>query len=203
MAESMSKNIETLVIQKVQNKPKIITRSGKGRESREQTKTTKEFAEVIVPDLAHIITVAISAAVASTIKDITSTYSELLKLITKIQRQCLYNKYDIDILEQYQRRDNIRIFGLTEDEQETEDVLEAKVIELDTETRGQLCDSQAGEKRTMQGEVWCGQVLPQKEKKLNVGEENIFKEGEESVCQLRFHAYESCFVENRKRATKH
>ena len=54
----------------------------------------------------------------------------MLNLTARSQRQAITNRYESDKLEQYQRRDNLGIFGLDEEEQETEDVLEAKVIKL-------------------------------------------------------------------------
>ncbi|KAG0729449.1 hypothetical protein GWK47_030298 [Chionoecetes opilio] len=48
----------------------------------------------------------------------------------EMQRYCLMNNYENDKLEQYSRRDNLRISGLEVDEDESEEVLEAKIIEL-------------------------------------------------------------------------
>ena len=83
-----------------------------------------------MPDIANIIIVAVSTAVASAVKVITSVYGDILILASQFQRHCLSNRYEADKLEQYQRRDNLSIFGLDEENQETEDVLEVKVIKL-------------------------------------------------------------------------
>ena len=120
----------SLVREKVEDELKSISLSVKGRESRELSKTTKEFSDIVLPDIAKMITVAVSASIATAVKDITNAYSDMLNLTAKSQRQAIINRYESDKLEQYQRRDNLRIFGLDEEEQETEDVLEAKVIEL-------------------------------------------------------------------------
>lgn len=42
----------------------------------------------------------------------------------------LYHRYDNDRLEQYTRRDNLRIFDTEEDQDEDEYVLQAKVLEV-------------------------------------------------------------------------
>lgn len=46
-----------------------------------------------------------------------------------MQRNCLLLKYEHDKMEQYSRRENLRISGWEEEEDESEEVLEAKVIE--------------------------------------------------------------------------
>ncbi|KAK3890096.1 hypothetical protein Pcinc_005941 [Petrolisthes cinctipes] len=82
MAANTNPSIESLVREKVDDELKNISINVWGRESRELSKATKEFSEVILPDIAKIITVAVSAAVASAVKDITSTYSDMLKKLT-------------------------------------------------------------------------------------------------------------------------
>ncbi|MPC72906.1 hypothetical protein E2C01_067219 [Portunus trituberculatus] len=47
-----------------------------------------------------------------------------------LQRQALQTKYECDRLEQYQKSDNLRIYGLEEESEESEEELERKVIEL-------------------------------------------------------------------------
>ena len=112
----MNANIESLVREKVEDELKSISLSVKGRESRELSKTTKEFSDIVLPDIAKIITVAVSAAVATAVKDITTAYSDMQNLTAKYQRQAITNRYESDKLDQYQRRDNLRIFGIDEEE---------------------------------------------------------------------------------------
>ena len=90
-------------------------------------KSAKEVASLIMPGLANIITVAVSTAVSNAVKDIVD---KLSVKTANAERNCLVNRYENDTLEQYTRRDNLRIFGLEEDADESEDMLEAKVIEL-------------------------------------------------------------------------
>ena len=47
-----------------------------------------------------------------------------------MQRQCPLNKYDNDKLEQYSRKENLCISGIAEETNETDGILEAKIIEL-------------------------------------------------------------------------
>ena len=72
----MNANIESLVREKVEDELKSISLSVKGRESRELSKTAKEFSDMVLPDIAKIITVVVSAAVATAVKDITTAYSD-------------------------------------------------------------------------------------------------------------------------------
>ena len=85
MATNMNTSIESLVREKVEDEPENISLNIRRRESRELSKTTKELSEVIVPDIAKIITVAVSAAVTSAVKDIISTYSDVLRLVSQTQ----------------------------------------------------------------------------------------------------------------------
>ena len=81
----------------------------KGRETRETSKLTKEMAAVVVPELAKIIAVSVSAVVTSAFKEVTS---ELTKMLDISQKQALLNRYVTDKLEQYQRKDSLCIYGL-------------------------------------------------------------------------------------------
>lgn len=54
----------------------------------------------------------------------------LSKSSESAQKRALMNKYECDKLEQYQRRDNMRIFGLEVGEGETEETLELKAADL-------------------------------------------------------------------------
>ena len=81
----MNSKIESLVREKVEDELKSISLFVKGRESRELSKTTKEFSNIVLPDIAKIITVAVSAAVATAVKDITTEYSDMLNLTARSQ----------------------------------------------------------------------------------------------------------------------
>lgn len=130
MASAADFDIETLVKGKVEEELKSISINRGGIETREMSKVTKEVATVLLPDIANIITVAVTTAVASAVREITR---EVMQSNKKIQRSCLVNKYDTDKLEQYMRRDNVRISGIQEDEDEEEVILETKVINVAAE----------------------------------------------------------------------
>lgn len=51
-------------------------------------------------------------------------------MLDNSQKQALLNRCEMDKLEQYQRKDNLCIYGLEEESDETEEVVEAKVVEL-------------------------------------------------------------------------
>lgn len=96
-------------------------------EGKSGTKAARDAAALILPSLANIITVAVSTAVTTAM----NVFVEKMESkVAEMQRYCLLNKFENDKLEQYSRRDNLRISGLEEDVDETEEVLEAKVIEL-------------------------------------------------------------------------
>lgn len=127
MAHALSVDLEKLVKEKVEVELRNISLSKEGTETRSHNKTAKDVASVLIPDIACIITAAVCAAVNNAVSEITST---IQKQYTEVQKIGLVNKYDSDTLEQYTRRDNIRITGVEEEGDETEEVLEAKIIEL-------------------------------------------------------------------------
>lgn len=127
MASHSTLNIEEIVKEKVEEGLKDISIDVKGRETGETSKLTKEIAEVLIPELAKVIAVSVSAAVTSAFKEATN---ELTKMLEISQKQALLNRYETDKLEQYQRKDNLCIYGLEEESDESEEVVEAKVIEL-------------------------------------------------------------------------
>ena len=120
-------NIEEIVKEKVEEGLKDISVDTKGRETRETSKQAKEIAALLIPELAKVITVSVSAAVTCAFKEFSS---ELTKILDNKQKHALLNRYETDKLEQYQRKDNLCIYGLEEESDESEDVVEAKVIEL-------------------------------------------------------------------------
>ena len=58
-----------------------------------------------------------SAAVGAAATDIKNAHKHMLILASQNQKQCFLNRYENDKVEQYQRKDNLRIFGLDEVEQ--------------------------------------------------------------------------------------
>ncbi|KAK4301134.1 hypothetical protein Pmani_026716 [Petrolisthes manimaculis] len=97
------------------------------RDSVRGSKTVKDVTAAIIPGIANIIVVAVSTAVATAIKDYTN---KLVSNSAEKQRSCLLSRFDNDRLEQYMRRDNLRIFGIEEEPDEDEDIIQAKVIEV-------------------------------------------------------------------------
>lgn len=96
-------------------------------ETRGVTKTAKEVAAIIMPGIANIISVAVATAVSAAVKDVVD---KLVRSSDEAQKYCLLNRYENDRLEQYMRRDNVRIAGLSEEEDENEEILQVKTIEL-------------------------------------------------------------------------
>ena len=127
MASLPSLNIEEIVKEKVEEGLKDIAADVKGRETRETSKLSREIVAAVVPELSKVITMSVSAAVTCAFKEVTS---ELTKMLNISQRQTLLNRYETDKLEQYQRKDNLCIYGLEEETNEKEEVVETKVIEL-------------------------------------------------------------------------
>ena len=117
-------NIEEIVKEKVEEGLKSIAVDVKGKETQETRKLSKETAAALVPELARVITVSVFATVTCAFKEGTS---EVTKMLDISQKQSLLNRYETDKLEQYQRKDNLCIYGLEEGSDETE---ETKVIEL-------------------------------------------------------------------------
>lgn len=100
--------------------------SSEGTEGRGLSKAAKDVCAVVMPSIVNIITAAVSAAVSEAVKDFANS---LKQNTADMQKICLLNRYENDKLEQYMRRDNLRIFGLEEEADENEVVLQAKIIE--------------------------------------------------------------------------
>ncbi|KAK4320927.1 hypothetical protein Pmani_008244 [Petrolisthes manimaculis] len=127
MAQEQGSGLENLVKTKVEEELANITSIIEAKETRSVSKTVKDVAAVILPGLANIIAVAVSTAVSSVIKE----FNDRLESKTaEMQRISLLNTFENDKLEQYSRRENLRISGLEEEDDETEEVLEAKIIEF-------------------------------------------------------------------------
>ncbi|KAK4321308.1 hypothetical protein Pmani_007884 [Petrolisthes manimaculis] len=91
------------------------------RDSVRGSKTVKDVTAAIIPGIANIIIVAVSTAVATAIKDYTN---KLVSNSAEKQRSCLLSRFDNDRLEQSE------IFGIEEEPDEDEDIIQAKVIEV-------------------------------------------------------------------------
>ncbi|KAK4315564.1 hypothetical protein Pmani_013255 [Petrolisthes manimaculis] len=127
MASAAGNDIEVLVREKVEEELKNIGMNRSGVETREMSKATKEVTAALLPDIANIITVVVTTAVANAVKKITR---EVIKCNNKVQKSFMLNKYDNDKLEQYMRRDNLCISGIKEERYENEMVLETKIINI-------------------------------------------------------------------------
>ncbi|KAG0720810.1 hypothetical protein GWK47_047693 [Chionoecetes opilio] len=99
----------------------------KGDDSTRGSKTAKYVAAAIMPGIAGIIAVFVSAAVSTAVKDITD---KLLLNSDVTQKINLQHRYDNDRLEQYTRRDNLRIFGIEEDSDEDSDFCKQRLSKL-------------------------------------------------------------------------
>lgn len=120
--QSLGQSLEQLVKEKVEEELETL-----GKKSTRGSNTAKEVAAAIMPGIANIISVAVTVAVSTAVKDITDKW---LMSSAESQKVSLHHRYDNDRLEQYTRRDNLRIFGIEEDQEEDEDVLQAKVLEV-------------------------------------------------------------------------
>lgn len=116
-----------IVKAKVEEELANVTRLIEGRESKAVSKTVKDAVAMITPAIASIVSVAVATAMSKATIELGEKITSNLAIV---QKQCLMNKYDNDKLEQYSRRENLRITGIVEETNETEDILEAKVIEL-------------------------------------------------------------------------
>lgn len=124
--QSLIPSLEQIVKEKVEKELENL-----GKDSSRGSKTVKDVAAAIMPGVANIISVAVlsavSTAVSTVVKDITD---KLLPSSAEFQKVNLLHRYDNDRLEQYTRSDNLRIIGIEEDQDEDEDVLQAKVLEI-------------------------------------------------------------------------
>ena len=93
------------------------------------TKTAKDIIEHLVPEMTKVISVAVSTAVKHAMDQMIDTVKSKTVDSFHIERHALLQKYDCDRLEQYQRSDNLRIYGIEEGIDESEERLEEKVVE--------------------------------------------------------------------------
>ena len=83
-----------------------------------------EIVAAVVKSICPLIIEAVDTAAKNIVKLNDGVKAE------EVDRQSLLHRYETDRLEQYTRRDNIRIFGLEEGDNEGDDVLEGKLISL-------------------------------------------------------------------------
>lgn len=127
MADTVGSGIEQLVKEKVEDEVRSLSFSRR----KDMTKTAKDVLEIMLPEVTKVITVAVSAAVAEAVNQISETFNNSkAEENFQVQRQTILMKYEYDKLEQYQRSDNLRVYGMEEEREETEEILEEKVIEL-------------------------------------------------------------------------
>ena len=118
-------DVNKFVNDKVEEELKKIDISSRGL-----SKAAKDAIESILPGITKVISVAVSTAVTSAMSLVMKDLENKMKTNAHYQRVALLNKFECDKLEQYQRRDNIRILGLDGEQNEKEDELENKVIGL-------------------------------------------------------------------------
>ena len=94
------------------------------------TKTAKDVIDTLLPEIAKVITVLVTAAMTTAMSRITEAVKSQAADCLLLQWQALLVKYECDRLEQYQRSDNLRIYGIEEESEESEEALEEKVVEL-------------------------------------------------------------------------
>lgn len=126
MAETVSLEMEQVVKAKVEDEMKSLSVSRK----KELTKTVRDVIETMMPEMTKLITVAVSAAVTAAMDRVMEEVRNKVVDSFQVQRQAMLTKYECDKLEQYQRSDNLRIYGMEEEREETEETLEEKVVEL-------------------------------------------------------------------------
>ena len=100
---------------------------------------TTSIVNSLMPALTTAITTAIQAAMAGFLNSIEEKIEEkakqsVNKITEKVQRQQLLLKYEKDALEQYSRRETLRIHGLIENEGETNEELTEKLLTLCRDT---------------------------------------------------------------------
>ena len=110
-------NVNLLVKERVEEELKSIDVS---IGTRGLNKTAKDVIENILPEITKVISVAVSTAVTSAMSAVMKSFDEKIKVTGQGQRIALLNRYECDKLEQYQRRDNLRISGLEGEEGESE-----------------------------------------------------------------------------------
>ena len=80
----------------------------------------------LVPQLTRAINAAFGAVVDKTVKKAVATATELVGAM--VQRQSLLVRYKLDRQEQYSRRETIRVSGIVEEENETNEQLTESLL---------------------------------------------------------------------------
>ena len=91
-----------------------------------------QIVQGLTPVLTTAIATAINAATQAMVKAVVKQTADKVQeqLGEKLQQQSLLFKYEVDRLEQYSRRDSLRISGLDEPENEAEADLQQKIVQL-------------------------------------------------------------------------
>lgn len=125
MAEAVPMDMEEVVREKVEEELKTMSISKR----KDMTKRAKDIIDTLLSEIAKVITISVTAAMTTAMdKIIEAVQSQAVDSFLLLQ--ALLMKYECDRLEQYQRRDNLRIYGIEEESEESEETLEEKVVEL-------------------------------------------------------------------------
>lgn len=125
MAGSISADMEVFVKQKVDEELQALSTKRK-----DMTKTARDVIDTLLPEIVKVITTSVTAAMTTAMDRITEAVKRQAGDSFLLQRQALLTKYECDRMEQYQRSDNLRIYGMAEESDESEEALEGKVVEL-------------------------------------------------------------------------
>ena len=86
----------------------------------------------MTPLITSVVTSAVTASTRAILADVTESHTKLRNEVAPLQKEVRLHRFQLDRLEQYGRRDSVRIHGLAETtgEPETPDGSTAKVISL-------------------------------------------------------------------------
>ncbi|MPC48924.1 hypothetical protein E2C01_042711 [Portunus trituberculatus] len=93
MAEPTSTDMEVLVKEKVEEELKVISISKK----KDMTKMAKDIIDTLLPEIAMVITVSVTAVMTAAMNRITETVKSQAVDSFLVQRQALQMKYECDI----------------------------------------------------------------------------------------------------------
>lgn len=134
-------------------------------ETKGVTKAAKEVAAIIMPGMSNIQSLAVATTFSAAVKDVADRF---VRNPGEAQKNCLMNRYEDDRLEQHMRSDNVRIAGLSEEEE----ILQANPI--DCGLRGFINSSSCGKTRR-QKQDRDSPLLPQKDEEEVMDKKKEFK----------------------------
>ena len=85
------------------------------------------------PLITRVVTSAVTSSTRAILADVTESHTKLSNEVATLQKEVRLHRFQLDRLEQYGRRDSVRIHGLAETtggESETAEGSTAKVISL-------------------------------------------------------------------------